>query len=61
MALEELLAETRAARMADKLPEEKRKRRGLLISIGMDEPGETAGEAEAAEIEEEIEDDETDY
>lgn len=61
LALAELLKETRAARMADRLPEESRKRRGLLISIGMDDPevGKTEGEAKTDELEDEI-DEETD-
>lgn len=56
-ALEGLLKETRVARMADRLPEERRPRAGLLISIGMAEPdaGMTAGESAAEEIEDEAE------
>jgi len=59
-ALMALLKETRGHRMADRLPEERRPRGGLLISIGMDGgAGMTPGEEEAAlEMEEaEAEDD----
>lgn len=51
-ALAALLRETRAARMADRLPEERRPRGGLLISIGVpDEPEAVEPEADEDEIE----------